>query len=112
MPWLFLLLAVAAFAVALNASSMVLAVVCLLVALAATVAWVLGLLAQRVGNQSRDDSMMLDPMELKRLRDDAEARRTAMAAGGGAGSVATTTAAAGAYGAMSTDAGAADGSGD
>ncbi|MGY0612498.1 MULTISPECIES: hypothetical protein [unclassified Luteimonas] len=77
MPWLFLLLAVAAFAVALNASSMVLAVLCLLVALAATVAWVLGLLAQRVGNQSRDDSMMLDPVELKRLREQAEARRLA-----------------------------------
>ncbi|MEN1941115.1 hypothetical protein WCE41_08370 [Luteimonas sp. MJ246] len=77
MPWLFLLLAVAAFAVALNASSMVLAVLCLLVALAATVAWVLGLLAQRVGNQSRDDSMMLDPVELKRLREQAEARRIA-----------------------------------
>ena len=77
MPWLFLLLAVAAFAVALNASSMALAVACLVVALLATVAWVLGLLAQRVGNQSRDDSMMLDPVELKRLRDQAEARRVA-----------------------------------
>ena len=77
MPWLFLLLAVAAFAVALNSSSMVLAVTCLLVALAATVAWVLGLLAQRVGNQARDDSMMLDPVELKRLRDQADARRAA-----------------------------------
>ena len=86
MPWLFLLLAVAAFAVALNASSMMVAVLCLLVALAGTVAWVLGLLAQRVGNQSRDDSLMLDPAELKRLRDQAEARRAAaLHAGGGAG---------------------------
>ena len=81
MPWLFLLLAVAAFAVALNASSMVLAVLCLLVALGGTVAWVLGLLAQRVGNQARDDSMMLDPLELKRLRDEADARRAAAASG-------------------------------
>lgn len=77
MPWLFLLLAVAAFAVALNSSSMALAVACLLVALAAIIAWVLGLLAQRVGNQARDDSMMLDPAELKRLREQAEARRAA-----------------------------------
>ena len=91
MPWLFLLLAVAAFAVALNASSMALAVVCLLVALAGTVAWVLGLLAQRVGNQSRDDSMMLDPMELKRLRDEAEARR---ASGASVAAAAAATAAA------------------
>lgn len=82
MPWLFLLLAVAAFAVALNASSMALVMICLLVALGATVAWVLGLLAQRVGNQSRDDSMMLDPVELKRLRDQAEARRVAAGSGG------------------------------
>lgn len=81
MPWLFLLLAVAAFAVALNSSSMALAVACLLVALAATIAWVLGLLAQRVGNQARDDSMMLDPAELKRLREQAEARRAAAEAG-------------------------------
>ena|SRR5690606_2728520 len=81
MPWLFLLLAVAAFAVALNASSMTVAVLCLLVALAGTVAWVLGLLAQRVGNQSRDDTLMLDPAELKRLREQAEARRAAVSPG-------------------------------
>jgi len=84
MPWLFLLLAAAAFAVALNSSSMVVAVLCLLVALAATIAWVLGLLAQRVGNQARDDSMMLDPVELKRLRDQAEAKRTGAASNAGA----------------------------
>jgi len=87
MPWLFLLLAVAAFAVALNASSMVLVVACLLVALAGTIAWVLGLLAQRVGNQARDDTMMLDPLELKRLREEAEARRAAAAAGHPPGSL-------------------------
>ncbi|GGJ95422.1 hypothetical protein [Luteimonas terricola] len=85
MPWLFLLLAVAAFAVALNSSSMAVAVACLLAALAATVAWVLGLLAQRVGNQARDDSMMLDPVELKRLRDQADARRAGAGAASNAG---------------------------
>ena len=79
MPWLFLLLAAGAFAVALNASSMALVVLCLLVALGSIIAWVLGLLAQRMGNQARDDSMMLDPMELKRLREEAEARRAAAA---------------------------------
>jgi hypothetical protein len=80
MPWLFLLVALAAFAAALKSTSMVLVVACLLVALAATVAWVLGLLAQRVGNQARDDTMMLDPAELKRLREQADMRRTAGAA--------------------------------
>ncbi|HEY4531289.1 MAG TPA: hypothetical protein VIG97_13365 [Luteimonas sp.] len=82
MPWLFLLLAVAAFAVALNVSSMALVVLCLLAALACTVAWVLGLLAQRMGNRARDDSMMLDPIEMKRLREQAETRRAADAGGG------------------------------
>ncbi|MBB1473267.1 MULTISPECIES: hypothetical protein [unclassified Luteimonas] len=79
MPWLFLLLAVAAFAMALNTASMALAVACLLAALGLVVAWVLGLLAQRVGNQARDDSMMLDPVELRRLREEAEARRVVAA---------------------------------
>lgn len=79
MPWLFLLLALAAFAVAFNTSSMALAVVCLLAALGLMVAWVMGLLAQRVGSQSRDDSQMLDPQELRRLREQAEARRAAAA---------------------------------
>lgn len=82
MSWVFLLLALAAFAVALNTSSVALAVACLLVALAATVAWVLGLLAQRVGSLARDDSAMLDPAELRRLREQAEARRAAAEAAG------------------------------
>ncbi|MGI8559905.1 MAG: hypothetical protein ACR2J7_00380 [Luteimonas sp.] len=77
MPWLFLLLALAAFAVAFKTTSMVLAVLCLLAALGLLLAWVMGLLAQRVGSQSRDDSQMLDPQELKRLREQAEVRRAA-----------------------------------
>jgi hypothetical protein len=77
MPWLFLLLALAAFAVAFNTSSMPLAILCLLAALGLLVAWVMGLLAQRVGSQTRDDSLMLDPQELRRLREQAEARRAA-----------------------------------
>ena len=79
MPWLFLLLALAAFAVAFTTSSMPLTVVCLLAALGLLVAWVMGLLAQRVGSQIRDDSLMLDPQELRRLREQAEARRAAAA---------------------------------
>ena len=43
-------------------------------------AWVLGLMAQRVGSRSRDDSALLDPAELRRLREQAEARRVAAAA--------------------------------
>ncbi len=77
MPWLFLLLAVAALAIAFMASSMTIVVLSLLAALALLGLWILGLLAQRIGNQSRDDSQMLDPRELQRLRELAEARRTA-----------------------------------
>jgi hypothetical protein len=79
MPWLFLLLALAAFAVAFTTTSMPLTVVCLLAALGLLVAWVMGLLAQRVGSQTRDDSLMLDPQELRRLREQADARRAAAA---------------------------------
>lgn len=80
MPWLFLLLAIAAFAIAMSTASMALAVVCILIALVLLVIWVMGLLAQRVGNQARDDAMMIDPAELRRLREQAEARRTQTAA--------------------------------
>lgn len=82
MPWLFLLLALAAFAVAFKTASMALAIVCLLAALGLLLAWVMGLLAQRLGSQSRDDSQMLDPQELRRLREQAEARRAAAATPG------------------------------
>lgn len=80
MSWLFLLLAIAALAVAFLSSSMVLVVLGLLAALVLLGVWILGLLAQRVGDQSRDQSLMLDPGELRRLRELAEARRAAAAA--------------------------------
>lgn len=80
MPWLFLLLAIAAFAIAMTTASMAIAVICILGALALLVIWVMGLVAQRVGNQARNETMMIDPQELRRLREQAEARR----AGGGA----------------------------
>ncbi len=80
MPWLFLLLAIAAFAVAFKTTSTALAVICLLAALVLLVAWVMGLLAERVGSRSRDESTMLDPQELRRLREQAEARRVMDAA--------------------------------
>lgn len=77
MPWLFLLLAIAAFAIAMSTTSMAIAVICILGALALLVVWVMGLVAQRVGNQARNETMMIDPQELRRLREQAEARRAA-----------------------------------
>ena len=84
MPWLFLLLALGAVVIAFTTTSVPLAAIALVLSLVFVVIGVLGLLAQRVGNQSRDDSMMLDPLELKRLREDAEARRAAAGATTGA----------------------------
>ena len=77
LPWLYLLFAAVALAVAFKTSSIALAIACLLVALVLGGAWLLGLLAQRVGNRSRDAQMMIDPQELRRLREQAEARRAA-----------------------------------
>lgn len=75
MSWVFLLLAITALAVAFKTTSVLLAALCLLAALGLLVAWVMGLLAQRVGSRSRDEATMLDPQELRRLREQAEARR-------------------------------------
>jgi membrane protein implicated in regulation of membrane protease activity len=77
MPWIYLLLAIAALAVAFKTTSMALLVLCLLAALGLLLAWMLAMLAQRVGNRSRDESLMLDPQELRRLREQAEARQAA-----------------------------------
>lgn len=79
MPWLFLLLAIAAFALAMTTTSIAVAVICILAALVLLLIWVMGLLAQRVGSQARNDAVMIDPQELRRLREQAEARREAAA---------------------------------
>lgn len=84
MPWLYLLLAAAAFAIAFQAGSVSVVVVCLIVACAATLAGALGLLARRVGRRSRGEAALIDPVELQRLREQAEARRVAAAAEAGA----------------------------
>jgi membrane glycosyltransferase len=77
MPWIYLLLAIAALAVAFKTTSMALLVLCLLAALGLLLAWMLSMLAQRVGSRSRDESLMLDPQELRRLREQAQARQAA-----------------------------------
>ena len=79
MPWIYLLLAVAALVVAFKTTSLALLGLCLLAALGLLVACMLGLLAQRVGSRSRDEALLLDPQELRRLREQAEARRSAAA---------------------------------
>lgn len=77
MPWLFLLLAIGAFAIAFKTTSMAVLVVSLLAALGLLVAWLMALLAQRIEHRSGSVAMMVDPAELQRLREQAEARRAA-----------------------------------
>ncbi len=75
MPWLLLLIAAALLGVALTTPSLLMLVVCGLASLGLTVFAVMSLLAQRVDSSARSDAMLIDPQELRRLREQAEARR-------------------------------------
>lgn len=81
MSWLYLLLAIAAFAVAFKTASTALMVITLLVGFALLVAWLMGILAARLESRSGNPAMIVDPVELHRLREQAEARRAAAANG-------------------------------
>jgi len=81
MHWLMLALAIGALAVAMKTTSMLLMVLCLVVALVLILAWILGLYSARAGARSRDESAMIDPVELRRLREQAEARKLAASQG-------------------------------
>lgn len=77
MPWLLLLLGLGALVLAFVAQSIWLVALGLLAALGLLLAGVMGLMARRVGSRSRDETLMIDPTELRRLREQAEARRNA-----------------------------------
>jgi hypothetical protein len=80
MPWLYLLFAVAALAVAFKTTSVAVLAVSLLAALVLTLAWLMSALARRIEDRSGSAAMIIDPAELQRLREQAEARRAAQAA--------------------------------
>lgn len=82
MPWLFLLLAVAALAVAFKTTSVGVLVICLIAALGLTLAWLMGALSRRIEDRTGSTALMIDPAELQRLREQAEARRLAAQAEG------------------------------
>jgi hypothetical protein len=82
MPWLFLLLAAAAFLIAFTTHSTGVLAVSILVALGFTGLWLMSLLAQRMGDSARNEVMIMDPQELRRLREQAEARRDQVAGTG------------------------------
>lgn len=78
MHWLFLLLALAVFWGALVSTSVWLMLFCMLVSLAFFFAWARGLyLSKQV---ERDSSSIIDPVELHRLKQVAEARKAEKAA--------------------------------
>lgn len=77
MSWLYLLLAIAAFAVAFKTTTTALMIIALLAAFGLLLAWLMGVLASRLESRSGDPSMLVDPAELRRLREQVEARRAA-----------------------------------
>ncbi|MEC3887559.1 hypothetical protein [Xanthomonas campestris] len=77
MHWLFLLMALGALVLAFSTPHVWLLVVSLLVALLLLLLWTRGWFASRMDDTQRDSSSMIDPAELRRLREIAEARKAA-----------------------------------
>lgn len=77
MHWLFLLMALGALVLAFITPHVWLLVASLLVALLLLLLWTRGWFASRMGDTQRDTSSMIDPAELRRLRELAEARKSA-----------------------------------
>jgi hypothetical protein len=75
MHWLYLLLALGALLLALSTVHGWLLLLSLLAALVLFVAWMRGWYLDRVGGNQRDEMAMIDPVELRRLRELAEARK-------------------------------------
>ena len=75
MPWLLLLLAFGALVLAFITQSTLVLGLSLLASLGLFLAGIMGVLARRVEGRSRNEAMMIDPVELQRLREQAEARR-------------------------------------
>ena len=80
MHWLYLLLALGALWLALTTPYGWLLFLALLAALALLVAWMRGWYLDRIGGQQRDESAIIDPLELRKLREQAAARKRELAA--------------------------------
>ncbi len=75
MQWLFLLLALAAMALAFVTTSTVVLGLSLLAALVLFGMWVFSRYSAQVARQDQDMTLLVDPAELRRLREIAEARK-------------------------------------
>lgn len=78
MPWIFFAIAAALLGISVTSTSIVVMVVCMLFSLGLTLAAVMLLMAERVGNTTRSEALLIDPQELRRMRELAEARRNAV----------------------------------
>lgn len=75
MHWLYLLLALGALVLAFTTSQTWLLALCLLAALALMLKWIAAWYAYRVGDGEPDVAAIIDPQELRQLRERAEARK-------------------------------------
>ena len=76
MHWLYLLLAVALMLAASKAAGW-LVLLLLAGSLVLFVAWMLGWVSTRISSGARNDSQIISPEDLRRLREQAEARKNA-----------------------------------
>jgi hypothetical protein len=77
MPWILLLLAAACFVVPFVTTSVGLGVLCVVLALVFLLLGMMSLISSRVQGNSRADTPILSPDELRMLRERAEAQRQA-----------------------------------
>lgn len=80
MHWIYLLLSLGALMLALTTIHNWLLWLALLASFGFFVAWIRGWYLDRIGGQQRDESAIIDPLELRRLREQAEARKREAAA--------------------------------
>lgn len=85
MHWLYLLLAIGALMLAITTRSGGMLMLWLLATVGFLLAWVVGWYRNRIGEVSREEVAMVDPVELHRLRQLAEQRRREAAAQAAAG---------------------------
>ena len=81
MYWLYLLMAAGALLLAITTVHGWLLLLSLVAALGLVLAWMRGWYLERVGSGTPDQFAMIDPVELRRLRELAEARKREAAAG-------------------------------
>jgi hypothetical protein len=79
MHWLYLLISLLFLAMAMKSTAPGWLVVILVIAsLGLFLAWMLGWISSRISQGARDDTSMISPEELRRLREQAEARKSSV----------------------------------